>query len=324
MGHVAGRFVVAAALLLATSYLLQADDSLAAAARPAQAAGALKVPVVQVDPILTVRAGSGDREYFISRHEIVPLGADSLRLPILMYHYVRKPPSSRVDPLGFKLSVAAADFQAQMDWLHAHGYHPVNFNEVRSYFAGARPLPSRPVVMTFDDGYQDLYSTAFPILKSHGFTAVAYIVSGFVDWPNYVTRGQVLEMDRAGIQIASHTVHHPNLAHMGFGTVMNEVAQSKQWLEQLLGHPVLDFAYPSGQFSTQTVEAVRQAGYSTAVTTDRDSTIHSLADRFTWGRVRVGGGESLQDFATKLGPSMPSVIVSSVEVESNTSPPLSG
>ena len=70
----------------------------------------------------------------------------------------------------------------------------------------------------------------------------------------------------------------------------------------------------------QTVEAVRQAGYSTAVTTDRESTTHSVADRFTWGRVRVGGGESLLDFATKLGPSMPFVTISNVEVEPNTYP----
>ncbi|TMC54885.1 MAG: polysaccharide deacetylase family protein [Chloroflexi bacterium] len=318
MGHVAGRVGVAAALLLATSYLLQVDDSLAVP-RPAHAAG-LAAVTVQVDPILTVRAGSGDREYFISRHQIVPLGAPTIRLPILMYHYIRKPPSIRADPLGFKLSVSAADFEAQMDWLHGHGYHPVNFNQVREYFNGVRPLPARPVVMTFDDGYQDLYTTAFPILQAHGFTAVAYIVSGFVDQPLYVTHAQVLEMDHAGIEIASHTVHHPNLARMGFGSVVNEVSQSKRQLEQLVGHPVLDFAYPSGQFNTQTVDAVRQAGYSSAVTTDRDSTTHSVADRFTWGRVRVGGGESLQDFGTKLGPSMPYVTISNVEVEPNTYP----
>jgi len=319
MGHVAGRVGVAAALLLAASYLVQADDSLAATVRPAQAAG-LPIATIQTAPILTVAAGSGDREYFISRHQIVPLGAPTIRLPILMYHYIRKPPSIRADPLGFKLSVSVADFQTQMDWLHGHGYHPVNFNHVRDYFNGVRPLPARPIVMTFDDGYQDLYTTAFPILQAHGFTAVAYIVSGFVDQPLYVTHAQVLEMDHAGIEIASHTVHHSDLARMGFGSVVSEVSQSKRQLEQLVGHSVLDFAYPSGQFNMQTVEAVRQAGYSTAVTTDRESTTHSVADRFTWGRVRVGGGESLLDFATKLGPSMPFVTISNVEVEPNTYP----
>jgi len=295
--------------LLATSYLLQADDS-----RPFSEAP-LPVAAVQLAPILTVQAGNGDREYFVSHRDIVPLGSSAISLPILMYHYIRKPPSIRTDMLGFKLSVSPEDFQAQMDWLYANHYHPVNFNQSRAYFAGSTALPSRPIVITFDDGYQDLYTAAFPILKAHGFMAVAYIVSGYVDRPGYVSRGQVLEMDRAGIEIASHTVNHPDLARSGLGSVTFEVGQSKRWLEQAVGHPVLDFAYPSGQYDTQAIQAVNRAGYSTAVTTSVSSTVHSMADRYTWGRVRVGGGESLAEFITNLGPNMPSTTISTLDVE---------
>lgn len=311
MGHVAGRVGVAVALLLAASYLLQTDDSFTPSARPAQAA---TVATIQVDPILTVRAGSGDREYFVSRHSIVPLGSSALGLPILMYHYVRPLPSIRTDYLGYRLSVAPADFAAQMDLLHDQGYHPVNFNRVRDYFAGVAPLPSKPVVITLDDGYRDLYTAAYPVLRAHGFPAVAYIVPNFVGQPAYVTQSQILEMDRDGIEIASHTMSHANLAKMSYGAAMNELSQSKRWLEQLVGHPVLDFAYPSGQFTQQTVAAVQQAGYSTAVT-EQVSTPHTMADRYRWGRVRVGGGESLWDFAASLGPAMPSITISNVEVE---------
>jgi peptidoglycan/xylan/chitin deacetylase (PgdA/CDA1 family) len=201
-----------------------------------------------------------------------------------------------------------------MDWLDANHFHPVNFNQARAYFAGTTALPSRPVVITFDDGYQDLYTTAFPILKAHGFTAVAYIVSGFVGRAYYVSRGQVVEMDRAGLEIASHTVNHADLARSGIGSVTYELVQSKRWLEEVVGHPVLDFAYPSGKFNAQTIQAVSRAGYSTAVTT-LTSTVHSMADRFWWGRVRVGGGESLQEFIANLGPSMPSTTVSTLDVE---------
>jgi len=309
VGHVAGRVAVAAALLLATSYMLQSDDS-----RPFSAAP-LAVAAAPLPPILTVQAGNGDREYFVSRREIVPLGRASISLPILMYHYIRKPPSIRTDMIGFKLSVSPEDFQVQMDWLYANHYHAVNFNQARAYFAGTAALPPRPVVITLDDGYQDLYSTAFPILKAHGFTAVAYVVSGFVDRPGYVSRGQVLEMDRAGIEIASHTVNHPDLARSALGSVTFEVVQSKRWLEDTVGHPVLDFAYPSGKFNAQTIQAVSRAGYSTAVTTSISSTVHSLADRFAWGRVRVGGGESLQEFITNLGPNMASTTISTLDVE---------
>lgn len=250
----------------------------------------------------------------MSRHEVVPIGASTVQLPILMYHYIRKPPSIRTDYLGYKLSVSPEDFTAQVQWLYANHYHTVTFDDIRAYFAGAAPLPSRPIVITFDDGYKDLYTTAFPILAAHGFSAVAYIVSGFVGRPENVSRAEVLQMDRAGIEIASHTVNHANLAGSSAGSVAYELGQSKRWLEQLVGHPVLDFAYPSGKYNAQTVQAVMQAGYSSAVITDGPS-LHTLANRYLWGRVRVGGGETLDAFIASLGSSMPSVTISSLDVE---------
>jgi len=309
VGHVVGRVAMTAVLLLAAVYLLQADDM-----RHTAVAAAAPAASLELSPVIVAQADTGGREYFIRRSRVVPLGAPSVSLPILMYHYIRRPPSKRTDPLGFKLSIAPEDFEAQMDWLHASGFHTVTFNRLRAYFSGTEALPSRPIVITLDDGYRDLYTTAFPVLRAHGFTAVAYVVTGFVDRPEYVTRAQIMEMDHAGIEIASHTVDHADLSHTTFGSTVNEVVLSKRWLEQLLGHSVLDFAYPSGQFNERTIDALRQAGYDTAVTT-RTSTTHSLLDRYEWGRVRVGGGESMQEFIDSLGTSMESVPVVSVNVE---------
>jgi len=231
-----------------------------------------------------------------------------------MYHYVRNPPSMINDWLGYKLSVSPADFTAQMDWLATHGFHPVDFNDVRAYFAGRQPLPANPVVITLDDGYADLYSTAYPILAAHGFKAVAYIVSGFVGQTRYVTPAQVVQLDQNGIEIASHTVDHANLARSSYGSVMHELVDSKRALENLLGHPVLDFAYPSGMFNGQAVALVERAGYDTAVTT-LFSIDHSVADRYLWTRVRVGGGESLADFASSIGKPMPSTTITALDIE---------
>lgn len=308
MGHIAGRVALVAAMLLATGYLLQSDDSLVAgpAAPPAR--------TVAVSPMLLNQADTTGREYFISRHEVIPIGTSAIRLPILMYHYIRKPPSTWSDMLGYRLSVAPDVFQIQMDWLYAHGYHPVTFNQVRAYFAGTDALPPKPVVITLDDGYADLYTTAYPILKSHDFTAVAYIVPNFVGRPEYVTRNQIQEMDRGGIEIASHTMNHADLARTSYGSTMYELVQSKKWLESLVGHPVLDFAYPSGRFNAQAVAAVQRAGYDTAVT-EQVSTMHSRADRYTWARVRVGGGEAMPEFIAGLGASMPSITITNVDIE---------
>lgn len=305
--RVVARASIALTLLLAAVYVLQAEDSVHPL-EPARTAS--------VSWMLVPQADTSGPEYFVKHHtvEYVPFGHGTITMPILMYHYVRPLPSMRTDLLGYRLSVAPEVFQQQMDWLAAHGYHPVNFNDVRAYFAGAKPLPPRPVVITLDDGYRDLYTNAFPILEAHHFTAVAYIVTGFVNQSRYVTSDQILEMDRAGIEIASHTVNHADLARLSFGACMSELLASKAWLEHLLGHPVLDFAYPSGKISNVAVAAVQQAGYNTAVT-EMVSVVHSQSDRYTWTRVRVGGGESLADFVANLGGTMATAQTSLTNVE---------
>ena len=233
----------------------------------------------------------------------VPPGRQALKVPILMYHYIRVNPNPR-DALGADLSVSPSDFAREMDWIAGNGYHPVDFNDLRAYYAGRAPLPSRPVILTFDDGYNDLYTAAFPVLKQHRFKAVAYIVSGFLGRPDNVTREQVLEMDRAGIEIASHTVDHVDLTRVAAAQLTHQVADAKTALEQLVGHPVVDFCYPSGQFSPSVVAAVQAAGYDTATTTQPGS-VHSLSDRYTWTRVRVHGVEPLDVFASFMAAEEP-------------------
>jgi len=304
--------VRAAALLLtvtATAYMLEAGQPGSASAAPQIFHSSLAGFRVSHGP-----SPSFEHDYFLSRVDVVPVGRVIITLPILMYHYIRQPPSIRGDWLGYKLSVSPADFTAQVDSLYGNGYHPVDFNDVRAYFAGKEPLPSKPVVITFDDGYADLFTTAYPILAKHRFKAVAYIVSGFVGRPGYVTSEQVVELDHNGIQIASHTVDHANLARSSAGTTMRELVDSKRWLEQLVGHPVVDFAYPSGQFNAQVVAEVQRAGYDTAVTT-MDSVEHTRADRYIWTRIRVGGGESMADFTKNLGTPMPCKTVTVLDVE---------
>jgi peptidoglycan/xylan/chitin deacetylase (PgdA/CDA1 family) len=306
---VMGTWVRAAAVLLtalATAYILQAGDSIAATA-----AAPSELMIGDFEDL----APSAVHESFLSILEVVPVGRQNITMPILTYHYVRQPPPMNADLMGYRLSVSPADFSAQMDWLATNHFHPVDFNDVRAYFAGKRPLPAKPVVITLDDGYNDLYTTAYPILKAHGFKGVAYIVSSFVGQPRYVTAAQVIEMDRHGIQIASHTIDHANIGgNASFYTALHQLTDSKRWLENLLDHPVVDFAYPSGKFNATAIAALKQAGYDTAVT-EMFSVNHSLADRYTWTRVRVGGGEGLPEFATSLGTPMPHTLVTGLTFE---------
>lgn len=298
MRHVAARLLAVVVTAAAFGYVLQIDDSHAAPA-----------------PGVTAVQGFGSpegrppgRQLYSTHRAVVPFGRTMLELPILLYHYIRVPPSRKQDPIGYGLSVAPESFAAQMDWLAAHGYHAITFQDVRSYWRRASQLPAKPVIITFDDGYQDLYAAAFPILASHGFSAVAYIVSGFVGTAGYVTKDELVQMDRYGIEIAAHTVDHADLARSSQPWMAYQLSQSKAWLEKLVGHAVPDMAYPSGKFNAVTIASVERAGYYSAVTTYL-SYDHSQTDRYAWGRVRVSAGESMSDFIKYLGPTMPTVTI---------------
>jgi peptidoglycan/xylan/chitin deacetylase (PgdA/CDA1 family) len=230
--------------------------------------------------------------------DVLAPGRNAVNVPILMYHYIRVNPDSR-DRLGFNLSVTPTDFAAQMDWLARSGYHTITTEDLHGYLSGTRGLPSKPVILTFDDGYADFYTTALPVLRSHGFNADSYVVSGFVGRPGYMTSAQVREADRSGIEIGAHTVNHADLVRTSIAGVGSEVGDSKRFLEAVVGHPVVSFCYPSGKFNGAVVSEVAAAGFHTATTT-RFGYSHSLADRYIWTRVRVSGGERLDQFAADL------------------------
>ena len=288
--------VVLAAVVTAQALLQQPlpgkayARSLAAASRPAPTSPTVRhgqaMPAWEIFP-----PGALDA--------VIPPGRSTVQVPILMYHYIRVPPDYASDRIGWGLSTSPEDFKLQMNYLDQHGYHPITLTELRDYLKGNRPLPDRPVVITFDDGYADLYTQAFPVLKHHRFKAVAYIVSGFVGRVGQnVMPDQVREMDAYGIEIGAHTVNHVDLTTAG-GSLGTEVSGSKTALEALVGHPVLDFCYPSGRYNPAVIQAVQAAGFDSATTTESGA-VHTLNDRFAWTRVRVSGSESLDDFVMGL------------------------
>lgn len=225
-------------------------------------------------------------------------GPGAVRVPVLMYHYIRINPDPR-DRLGFSLSVTPSDFVAQMDWLAANGYHPITFRDLHAYLAGTTGLPSRPVVLTFDDGYEDFYTAALPVLIGHDFKAVSYVVTSFIGRPGYMNAAQIREADRAEIEIGSHTVDHADLTRQSADGLRYQIIGSKRSLEQLLGHDVISFCYPSGRVNPSAASVVQEAGYSNATTTAYGF-VRTMGGRFLWGRLRISGGESLGEYAAEL------------------------
>ena len=241
--------------------------------------------------------------------QIVVRGLGTVHVPILMYHYIGDVSPHDPNPqLSAGLTVSADMFRQQMAWLAANGYRPVTMAALRGYLQGANDLPAKPVALTFDDGYADFYSTAFPVLSQYHFTATTFIISGFIDDANghSMRSWQLVAINQAGIEIGAHTFNHPDLTTLSPTQVQGQLGPSKATLEHLVGKPVLDFAYPAGRYDAAVVAAVEGAGYQSAVTT-QPGTTHGLADRFTWTRQEVLGTESLQAFTQQLGPTDPTI-----------------
>lgn len=225
-----------------------------------------------------------------------PAGA-AIEVPILTYHWIRVNPVPS-DQLGFHLSVTPDNLAQQMAFLHYAGVHPITLAEAMSALQTGKPLPSRPVILTFDDGYGDFASRATPILRQYGFVATDYVVSGFIGRPAYMTAEQVHEVEAAGMVIGCHTVNHLDLAGIPLSVAATQIKVSHQQLEQLLGHPVLDFAYPYGAYDAAVEKLVLADGFRDAVTTSSGVWLQ-IGDRGAWPRLHVDGGDSLQSFAAK-------------------------
>jgi len=232
----------------------------------------------------------------------------TIRVPVLMYHYIRVNPVAG-DRLGYGLSVTPTDFAAQMGWLVENGYHAVFPSELSAAMTQSAPLPTKPIVITFDDGYRDFYDQAWPVLRRYGLKSASAVVTNFVDKGDrgdlqYMNWNMIKELDQSGmVEIASHTQSHPDLTRMSAAQRWTELAKSKDLIEQHLGHPCTSFVYPSGRYDGATVADARRAGYQIAFTTNGGA-VRAPQDTgiiLQLPRVRVPGSTTIAGFARNLG-----------------------
>lgn len=208
-------------------------------------------------------------------------------IPVLMYHYVEYPKDTR-DIIRQSLSTSPAIFEAQIKTLRDNGYTFMTMAEVADVLDGKKVLPSKPVVLTFDDGYRDFYEVVFPILKKYKSKAVAYIVPGLLDRSNYLFTWQVKEIAKdANIELGAHTMHHVYLKEMPLIFAQREIQASKYVLENIIHKPVVSFAYPYGAFDNSAIDLVKKANFHTAVSTIGGVTA-SVTNRYFIFRIRPG------------------------------------
>ena len=233
--------------------------------------------------------------------ELMPIPAGpyswTLKVPILMYHYVSEPPIGS-DIYRVDLSVSPAAFRSQLTYLKENGYSTVDLYDLSAAIVNHLELPEKPVVLTFDDGYLDNYETAFPLLEEFGFKGTFFVVSEFVDSQRegYMTWPMIEEMARAGHRIESHSRTHPDLAGKSREALIWEILGSRDTIEAHSGYRPRYFCYPGGTYDEATIQMLRELDFWGAVTTENGSW-HGFDDRYEWRRIRVRNSTNMDVFA---------------------------
>ncbi|MBU6388963.1 polysaccharide deacetylase family protein [Patescibacteria group bacterium] len=199
---------------------------------------------------------------------------------ILMYHYVRVV-DPKLDPEGYRLSVTASQLDNDLTALQAAGYSFITMADL----AAGRGSPKK-IAVTFDDGYADAYTTAYPILVKHRATATFFIISGKVGQPAYMSWDEIRTLHRRGFEIGAHTLHHPDLSRLTTAAQQKEIEGSKLAIEAQIGAPLVSFCYPAGRFNADTLHLVQEDGFLTATTTEPGAA-HAGSDPYLLPRVRV-------------------------------------
>jgi peptidoglycan/xylan/chitin deacetylase (PgdA/CDA1 family) len=186
-------------------------------------------------------------------------------VPILLYHHLGAP--ARGDRHA-SLHVDAHQFAAQVRALHAAGFRAVTLAQVRRAWRGGPPLPARPVVLTFDDGYAEQDTVARPLLAARRWPAVLNLQLDRVDVPGGLSRAAIRRMVAAGWEVDDHSTTHPDLTRVGDARLRAEVAGSRAAFRRELGIATAFFCYPYGRADARVRRAVKAAGFLGATTTE--------------------------------------------------------
>lgn len=220
------------------------------------------------------------------------------RAVILMYHSIEDRP-------GHFNSVAPDNFEKQMQYLASHSYAVISLSELVERLLQKRSI-ERCVVITFDDGFRNNYSNVFPILKKYKFPATIFVTTGWISGRDdksgleYLREDELREVETSGlIDIEPHTVSHPKLAELSLERAREEIAGSKQHIEELLGKKCRFFAYPYGNYDEATARVVSECGFEAAVTV-REGTVPANSRLFELPRNSIDGSTTFTQFRGKV------------------------
>ncbi len=201
-------------------------------------------------------------------------------VPIIMYHKIDE------DSAFSKLSVSPEGFKRQMQFLKKHNYNVVYLEDLPGLLRAGK-VPRRTIAITFDDGYENNYTNAYPVLKEFNLPATIFIVPVLIGIEGYLSWDEVIEMSESGIiDIGSHTMTHAYLPDLHEEKLDSEIFDSKRAIEGHIRKVVTSFSYPLGHFNTHIKDKVKRAGYKIAVSTNPGKA-YPKHDIFAMKRLRI-------------------------------------
>jgi peptidoglycan/xylan/chitin deacetylase (PgdA/CDA1 family) len=222
-----------------------------------------------------------------------------VRVPVLLYHHIQSLKANAGTDWEDS-TVSPEAFDQQMAYLAEHKYHSICVVDLLASLQEGKPLPENPVMITFDDGWEEVYSAGYPILRKYGLGATLFIPANWIEnLPGTLTWQQIEEMDKAGMEIASHSMTHPYLIKSTPAMLTWELQNSKARLEKHTSKPVVALAYPFGLYDDNVIVQTKAAGYLAAFTIERG--VWASRDQiFKLPRIDIPYSVDLKTFASEL------------------------
>lgn len=202
------------------------------------------------------------------------LTSQNIGVPVIYYHSVDKNADN-------ELTITPDMLEEQLNYINDNNYITITMEELYEHLQKNKPIPEKSILITFDDGYMNNYTEAFPILKNLNMKATIFCIGNSLDGSYYLSEEAIKEMSDYGIDIQSHTVNHLHLDTLSYDEQLLELKNSKEILEKITGKEIISIAYPFGDYNEDTIKAAKNSGYKLAFTTnlglsDRDDNIYEL------------------------------------------------
>jgi peptidoglycan/xylan/chitin deacetylase (PgdA/CDA1 family) len=206
-------------------------------------------------------------------------------MPVLMYHSIQN--LDGLNDFDKNLSVSPAKFESQLSRLIAAGYSPTTFIDVNN-----GNIPQKPIILSFDDGWENYYTNALPILVKYKAKSVVFLIAG-KSGNGYLNDAEITQIIKSGMEIGDHTYTHPDLTVLNDKQLAYEIASSKQFLENKYNINIISLCYPSGSYNDRVIVSAKEAGYKFATTTKKGAA--AFANPFSLSRYRVFDSTNVVD-----------------------------